>query len=406
MKHKIKLLDILMISILIGSILVFLYPFVQNQLNTFLDQKVINHYQEKANKENKNDREKIIKEQEKKNNALAKEKSSPGLKAFNQAVEEEKDSKKVPLDYYNQHTLGVLYIPSIKVKLPIFDQTNDTLLQKGASLLEGSSYPSKEGSIHSVLSAHRGLPEAKLFTDLPKMTIGDTFFIEINGETLAYEVIETTVVEPTETDSLTIKDGQNLVTLLTCTPYMINTHRLLVTGKQVPYVAEKNDQEIQSISKWESIHLIILILGILAIVLLTALVLATWIKRKMISNRLYSLHLEFLNKKKKPLQNEKILLIPNSKKKKPISLTLDPLGRVKHSDIPGGKYSLKVVTGKYQKAQPIQLSIKKVKATHFTVAAKNKKQNYQITIQEIKGKTRLTYKKNRTNKKKKVPKAN
>ena len=395
MKHKIKLLDIIMLSILIGSIFVFLYPFVQNQLNTFLDQKVISHYQEQANKQNKQDRDKIIKQQEKINTELAKEKTSPGLTAFNQAIEEEKKTKKVPLDYYTQHTIGVLYIPSIKVKVPIFDKTNDTLLQKGASLLEGSSYPSNKNDTHSVISAHRGLPEAKLFTDLPKMTIGDTFFIEINDEKLAYEVIETNVVEPTETEELTIRDGQNLVTLLTCTPYMINTHRLLVTGKQIPYVPDKNDQDIATISRWESYHLLFLILAILMIVFITGSVLYIWIKRKMIANRSYSINLQLLNKKHKPLLHETITLTPKSKKNKPITLTSNTLGNLSKSGIPGGRYELNITTGKYKNAQPVQLKVKKIKGTHFSVSNRNKKQKYHITLTTNKNKTQLVYKKNK-----------
>ena len=396
MKHKIKLLDVIMITILLGSILVFLYPFVQNQLNTFLDQKVINHYQEQASKENKEEREKIIKEQQKENHNLAKEKSNPGLTAFNAATEENSNkAKKQPLDYYKQHTLGVLYIPSIKLRLPIFDTTNDTLLQKGASLLEGSSYPSKDNNVHSVISAHRGLPEAKLFTDLPKLNIGDSFFIEINGEKLAYEVIETNVVEPTDTDSLKIREDKNLVTLLTCTPYMINTHRLLVTGKQVPYIPKKNDDDISSISTWEKYRFMFLILLTITVFLITAFTLFTWLKRKLISNRLYTLDIQLLNKKKKPLAYESIVLIPNSKKKNELTFKLDASGKIVNSSISGGKYSLQVTSGKYQNAQPVQLRIKKVKNTHFSLISKNKKQKYHIKIIKDNKTTQLLYKKNR-----------
>ncbi|BDP74056.1 hypothetical protein EfmAA96_18410 [Enterococcus faecium] len=104
---------------------------------------------------------------------------------------------------------------------------------------------------HAVLSGHRGLPEAKLFTDLPKLKKGDQFFIQINGKTLAYQVEKIQVVLPDEVDSLGIQKGRDLVTLLTCTPYMVNTHRLLVTGHRIPYQAKEAKKAIQGIDQWK-----------------------------------------------------------------------------------------------------------------------------------------------------------
>ncbi len=104
------------------------------------------------------------------------------------------------------------------------------LLEKGASLLEGTSYPIGGKSTHAVLSSHRGLSQAKLFTNLPQLKIKDHFYIEINGQYLAYQVDQIKTVEPTETEALQIQEDQDLVTLVTCTPYMINSHRLLVEG--------------------------------------------------------------------------------------------------------------------------------------------------------------------------------
>lgn len=147
--------------------------------------------------------------------------------------------------YFEKHTIGVLTIPEINVHLPIFDETNTVLLEKGASLLEGTSYPTGGESTHAVISSHRGLPQAKLFTDLSKLTLGDSFYIEINGQTLAYQVDQIKTVEPTDTKDLRIEKGKDFVTLLTCTPYMINSHRLLVRGHRVPYHAK----EVQKVSE-------------------------------------------------------------------------------------------------------------------------------------------------------------
>ncbi|WP_070551462.1 class C sortase, partial [Enterococcus sp. HMSC069A01] len=148
-----------------------------------------------------------------------------------------------------KHTIGILTIPEINVHLPIFDETNTVLLEKGASLLEGTSYPTGGENTHAVIFSHRGLPQAKLFTDLPKLTLGDSFYIEINGRTLAYQVDQIKMVEPTDTKDLRIEKGQDFVTLLTCTPYMVNSHRLLVRGHRVPYHAKEVQKEVQKVSE-------------------------------------------------------------------------------------------------------------------------------------------------------------
>lgn len=134
--------------------------------------------------------------------------------------------------------MGYIQIPSINVKLPIFHTTNDDVLQIGVGHLEGSSLPVGGENTHSVLSAHRGLPSATLFTDLDKVEIGDDFFVIIMGEYYAYEVDQINVVEPDDTSLLAVEDGQDLCTLITCTPYGVNTQRLMVRGHRVEYTPE------------------------------------------------------------------------------------------------------------------------------------------------------------------------
>ena len=131
--------------------------------------------------------------------------------------------------------MGYIQIPSINVKLPIFHTTSEEVLQIGVGHLEGSSLPVGGENTHSVLSAHRGLPSATLFTDLDKVPIGDDFFLIILGEYLAYEVDQIEVVEPDDTSLLQVEDGQDLCTLITCTPYGVNTERLMVRGHRVEY---------------------------------------------------------------------------------------------------------------------------------------------------------------------------
>lgn len=126
-----------------------------------------------------------------------------------------------------------LRIPSIDVDLPIYHGTSDSTLAKGVGHLEGTSLPVGGKSQHSVLTAHRGLPEAALFNDLDKVKLGDRFTVEVFGEVLTYEVIDTRIVEPGDTDTLRAVAGEDLVTLVTCTPLGINSHRYLVTGTRV-----------------------------------------------------------------------------------------------------------------------------------------------------------------------------
>lgn len=136
-------------------------------------------------------------------------------------------------DVAENEVLGYITISKIGVSLPIYQGTDESVLQKGVGLMVGTSFPVGGKSTHSVLAGHRGLPSAKLFTDLDKIEVGDQFTLEVQGETLTYEVDQIVVVEPDETEYLAVIEGEDYCTLLTCTPYGINTHRLLVRGKRV-----------------------------------------------------------------------------------------------------------------------------------------------------------------------------
>lgn len=126
-----------------------------------------------------------------------------------------------------------LKIPSIGVDLPVYHGTSDQVLLQGSGHLEGSSLPVGGANTHAVLTAHRGLADATMFTDLDKVEVGDDFVIEVLGDVLTYRVRETKVVDPEDTDSLRAQQGRDLVTLITCTPLGINTQRILVTGERI-----------------------------------------------------------------------------------------------------------------------------------------------------------------------------
>ena len=137
------------------------------------------------------------------------------------------------LDVTGTGIMGYITIPRIGVELPIYHGTSDAVLQVAAGDLEGTSLPVGGESTHAVISAHRGLPSAKLFTNLDQLEVGDTFTITVLDRELTYEVDKISIVLPTEVDELKVVDGKDYVTLMTCTPYGINTHRLLVRGRRV-----------------------------------------------------------------------------------------------------------------------------------------------------------------------------
>jgi len=138
--------------------------------------------------------------------------------------------------------MGHLDVPAIGVRLPIYHGTSEAVLAKGIGHLEGSTLPIGGAARHSVLTGHTGLSHAKMLTDLKQLTTGDRFYIHVLGEVLAYEVDQIKVVEPEQTDDLRRFAGEDYVTLLTCTPYGVNSHRLLVRGERVEYQPDVRDE--------------------------------------------------------------------------------------------------------------------------------------------------------------------
>lgn len=264
---KRKLLDLLMLFLLLSGIGILAYPFVSDALNNYLDQQIISHYQQQAVKENEEVMAKIQENMTKKNQQLAKEGGNSGADPFTKKKEPVKKDR----TYFEKHTIGILTIPKINVNLPIFDQTTMKLLEKGACLLGGTSYPIGGKSTHAVLSSHRGLSQAKLFTNLPQLKIKDHFYIEINGQYLAYQVDQIKTVEPTETEALQIQEDQDLVTLVTCTPYMINSHRLLVRGHRIVVEPEEIKESLEKV-KQAKCTAFLLVSGLIGVLLLLFLV--------------------------------------------------------------------------------------------------------------------------------------
>lgn len=186
------------------------------------------------------------------------------------------------LNPYGNGMMGYLEIPAIDLSLGIYHGTAPRVLEEGVGHLENSSLPIGGESTHSVLSAHTGLPDKKLFTDLVLLEKGDTFYIHVLDEILAYKVDNIEVVTPDDTESLHVVPGEDHVTLVTCTPYGVNSHRLLVRGTRIPYVPEEKAQAEESSfwtgSPWMRQYVMAVIGGIVLVSLL--LLVGAWMGRR------------------------------------------------------------------------------------------------------------------------------
>ena len=227
--------------VFLAGLSLLLYPFVANQWNTYRQKQLISSYdQVVADKEAAGE---IDYKAESAKAAAYNEALLPSILpdsfAIAEASEEEDETYMSCLNIADDGIMGTVEIPKINITLPIYHTTDEKVLEKAAGHLEGSSLPVGGENTHSVISAHRGLPSASLFTDLDKLKKGDHFLLHVLDETLSYEVDKISVVEPKETDTLAVEEGEDLVTLLTCTPYGVNTQRLLVRGHRVPYVEKE-----------------------------------------------------------------------------------------------------------------------------------------------------------------------
>ena len=163
--------------------------------------------------------------------------------------------------------IGYVDIPKINQQIPVYAGTSEDVLQHACGHLEGTSLPIGGKDTHAVITAHRGLPQVKLFRDLDKMEVGDLFFFTNVKETLAYKVDQILVVEPWDFEPVLVVEGKDLMTLLTCTPYMINSHRLLVRGHRVPYVPEVKEEIERSKFNYKSLIVPSLILALVMLII-------------------------------------------------------------------------------------------------------------------------------------------
>ena len=240
--------------IFLAGLSLLLYPFVANQWNNYRQKQLISGYEQVVSE--KEAAEGIDYDAERKKAEDYNEALLPCVLPDSFALAESSGVDPVYMNTLNiagDEMMGSVEIPKINIKIPIYHTTEEEVLNKGAGHLEGSSLPVGGANTHAVISAHRGLPSASLFTDLDQMKVGDHFLLHVLDETLCYEVDKISVVKPEDTTALAVEDGQDLVTLLTCTPYGVNTERLLVRGHRVPYVEEEFKEE-KTVLSGSSLH--------------------------------------------------------------------------------------------------------------------------------------------------------
>ena len=244
-------------------LLVMDYPYISRLINQRNYDGVVLDYTKTLEGFDVKEKERYRKEAQVYNQTLEKGNGVSIEDAFGSKHHTNKTYKKI-LDINKDGVMGIIDIPKLKLSLPIYHGTSEEVLQKGAGHLEGTSIPIGGVSTHACISAHRGLPNKKMFTNLDEMKEDDIFLLSIMGEKLAYKVIDVQVVLPSDIRSLRIQKGKDLVTLITCTPYGVNTHRLYVTGERTTYKEDMENSKTETIPWykdwwWVPVNIVLLI---------------------------------------------------------------------------------------------------------------------------------------------------
>lgn len=231
-----KLTTILLVLAFFAGLSLLLYPTVSDYWNSLHASQAVADYAENVRNLEAEKYEQVLQDARNYNQMLPYKHTTFALS------EEDKGAYDTLLDISGTGVMGYIEIPTINISLPIYHGTEDAVLQIAVGHLEWSSLPVGGAGTHCVLSGHRGLPSAKLFTNLDKLVVGDKFVMRVLDEVLTYEVDQILIVEPTDVSTLIIEAGKDLCTLVTCTPYGINSHRLLVRGHRI-----ENQEEAQAI---------------------------------------------------------------------------------------------------------------------------------------------------------------
>ena len=266
MKKLKPLFAILTAALVLFSAVCFLYPAISNAINEQYNESRIDDYNNNVDSISQEDLDDYFSVAEKYNNALAADVSTD-------------DSKLSILSHYDEildlddGVMGYVEIPSINVRLPIYHGESEDVLTKGAAHLEHTSFPIGGESTHVCISAHCGYPTQKFFDDIDELENGDEIYIYVLDRTLKYTVTGTDVVEPDDSSKLEVVQGKDLLTLVTCTPYGVNSHRLLVHAERAPFEAATSDsaatvsQVTRTVPKSHQLQIIIAGLAVIAVVI-------------------------------------------------------------------------------------------------------------------------------------------
>lgn len=324
----------LLICIAVG-LLIALYPFYVDSLNSLMDQKRMEQVQKRTAAENEAQRKKM----EEQNQRLTDQGFNPGADPF----DEQNRNESTTSSQLEEWLIGSVNIPKIQISISLYDRLNGMILENGAGVLQGTSFPLGGNSTHSVISAHSGLPNRRLFTELNRLEHGDTFILTVLGEKLAYQVENIQVVLPDDTSVLTIEEGKDLVTLLTCTPYMINTHRLLVTGHRIPY-SESVKKEEEKGNQERNLRQLLILAGTIIAVVILLLFIGRLIYQYRLSKKVLDFSFIISDSAGNPVNGGSFIL--KHKKKTltrngvPFSVQSDHYGKVKLDQLPGGTYRI------------------------------------------------------------------
>ncbi|MBZ5946489.1 class C sortase [Leuconostoc gasicomitatum] len=348
--------------------LIALYPFYVGALNHFIDEQRINTLQSQTNK-NILSKEASMR---KKNAELRQDGIVAGSDPFSGST-------------YNEHVnlkknlIGEVSISKIGLDIPLFDTTNEETLNYGATVLQGTSFPIGGKGTHSVISAHRGLASRVLFTNLNKVKKNDIFVLKVLHKKLAYKVFKIQIVKPEDYQGLKIEPNKDLVTLLTCTPYMINSHRLLVTGYRVPYRGGMT-KSIDTANKWNTLKQGMILIGVVVVLIGQLFLIYRKIVMTKLSKRKFDFAFYRLNQKEEPIVNVGYQLFSKNGK---VALKRDgePLirysnlaGQVVFDNLPGNMYLMKKLSMSEQ--NKVKIGVKKISDTHMSFYPKKRDQSY------------------------------
>lgn len=260
MKRKVSLSTVLLILMLVIGLSLLLYPSFSDYWNSFTQSRAITSYAEQVAELDTDKYHEIWQD------AFAYNQSLLGRRNDYLLSDEQRIEYERLLDVDGRGIMGYIEIPSISVMLPVYHGTEESVLSVAIGHLDWTSLPVGGESSHCVVSGHRGLPSAKLFTDLDKLGVGDYFMLNILDEVLTYEVDQIRIVLPEETEELLIQEGKDLCSLVTCTPYGVNSHRLLVRGHRVDNV--ENAQNVRITADAMIIEKMVVVPFVLAPILL------------------------------------------------------------------------------------------------------------------------------------------